>query len=47
MSETLIGIGILLVSILFILQVGMWHMCDQFKTIRKLIEKALMEKENG
>lgn len=45
MSENLIGIRILLAAILCILQVGMWYMCDQFKTIKKLIEKALREKE--
>lgn len=40
-----IGIRILLVAIVLILQFGMWHMCDQFKTIEKLIEQALREKE--
>lgn len=45
MSEKLIGIGILLVAILFILLVGMWYIVDQFQTIKNLIEKALREKE--
>ena len=44
MSET-IGIRILLVAIVLILQLGMWYICDQFKTIKKLIEQALREKE--
>lgn len=46
MSENIIGIGLVLVLILVILEVGMLSICIHLETIKKLIEKALREKEN-